>query len=467
MRKPSIVFALMLFGGVGGQQTLTDRFQKVINRIVEAYNAADYVGIQRDFSEEMLNALPLETSTPFFQSLLAQYGKIQKLDSPQLIPPSQAIFAAHFERGILDIKLVLDNQDKIIGLLFLPPSPQISYPEIDKNTTVGEIAKTYISLEENVGLVIGVVKQGRTRLFSYGKVAKDSDIQPDGNTIFEIGSITKVFTTTVLADMINDGLVDLNDPIQKYLPNSIKAPTYDNKEITLLHLATHTSALPCLPDNLEATIKDVNNPYANYTVNDLYQFLSKYKITKEIGEEYEYSNLGGGLLGHILALKSGMTYEELVLKRICDKLRMRDTGITLSPEQEKRSATGHSTSGEPVSIWNIQVLEGAGALRSSVNDMLRFLSANLGLSKTELTASMEICHKVQVRAGKTKIDVGLGWHISPLRDCQRVFWHNGGTGGYRSFIGFVKETKIGVVVLSNSANSVDEIGMLILKLLSV
>jgi len=124
----------MLFGGVvGGQQTLTDRFQKVIYRIVEAYNAADKFGIQRDFSEEMLNALPLETSTPFFQSLLAQYGKIQKLDSPQLIPPIQAIFPAHFERGFLDIKLVLDNQDKIIGLLFLPYTPTIPVP--DKHET--------------------------------------------------------------------------------------------------------------------------------------------------------------------------------------------------------------------------------------------------------------------------------------------------------------------------------------------
>jgi CubicO group peptidase (beta-lactamase class C family) len=304
-------------------------------------------------------------------------------------------------------------------------------------------------------------------VLGYGKVAKDRETQPDGNTIFEIGSATKVFTTIALADMVKDGLVAFDDPISKLLPSSVKAPTYEGKEITLVHLATHTSGLPRIPGNLLATTKDAGNPYANYAVSDLYEFLSNHKLQREPGKDYEYSNLGMGLLGHLLALKSGTTYEELVVKRICDRLDMKDTRIGLSPEQQTRLAKGHSIQALPVSNWDIPTLAGAGALRSTVNDMLKFVAANLGQSNTSLTGVLESCHTVRVKPPNPRLEVALGWHVVPLDEGGRkIIWHNGGTGGYRSFIGFVKESKTGVVVLSNSGNSVDDIGVRLLKLLN-
>jgi len=150
----------------------------------------------------------------------------------------------------------------------------------------------------DIGLAVGIVSEKGSQTVSYGKLSRGSDREIDGDTVLEIGSITKVFTSILLADMVEHGEVSLNDPIAKFLPKSVRVPTKDGKEITLVDLSTHTSGLPRLPTNLAP--KDPRNPYADYTVEQLYDFLSKYTLTREIGSKYEYSNLGVGLLGHLL-----------------------------------------------------------------------------------------------------------------------------------------------------------------------
>ena len=309
--------------------------------------------------------------------------------------------------------------------------------------------------KRGVGIVVGLVDDKGARIITYGKPVQNSNQVLDGDSVFEIGSVTKVFTATLLADMVERGEVSLSDPISKYLPRTVKTPTRDGKEITLLDLATQTSGLPRLPTNFAP--KDPQNPYADYSVDQLYAFLSGYNLTRGIGEKYEYSNLGVGLLGHILALRAGTDYETLVRKRICQPLKMSDTKIKLTPEMQARLATGHNQTLKPVGNWDLPTLAGAGALRSTVNDMLKFVAANLGLKKSPLLAAMEKAQQSQRETGQADLSIGLNWHILKKFNSEMI-WHNGGTGGYHSFIGLDKKNRKGVVVLSNSANDIDDIG---------
>ena len=190
--------------------------------------------------------------------------------------------------------------------------------------------------KQSVGIVVGVIRPEGRQVVAYGLLDKGDARPLNGDTVYEIGSVTKVFTSLLLMDMVQRGEVSLNDPVAKYLPATVKMPTRNGRVITLEDLATHTSGLPVIPTNLKP--KDTTNPYADYSVEQMYEFLSSYELTRDIGSKYEYSNLGGGLLGHVLALKAGKSYEELVESRICGPLGMKSTAITLTPEMRARLA---------------------------------------------------------------------------------------------------------------------------------
>ena len=233
---------------------------------------------------------------------------------------------------------------------------------------------------------MGIIDAKGRVVISEGSMGLDGDKPVDGDTIFEIGSITKVFTSLLLADMVEHGEVKLEDPLSKFLPLSVKVPQRNGKEITLVDLATHTSGLPRLPDH---TPKDTNNPYADYTVEQMYTFLSGYTLQRDIGSQYEYSNFGAGLLGHVLALKAGATYESLVVQRICKPLGMDDTCITITPEMNARFADGHDDTGKTAEHWDVPTLSGCGTLRSTADDLLKFLAASMGLVKSDLAPAMK------------------------------------------------------------------------------
>jgi CubicO group peptidase (beta-lactamase class C family) len=309
--------------------------------------------------------------------------------------------------------------------------------------------------KKGVGIVVGLVDDKGVRLISYGKPNKTSDQTVNGDSVFEIGSVTKVFTATLLADMVERGEVNLNDPISKYLPKTVKTPTRAGKEITLLDLSTQTSGLPRMPDNFAP--KNALNPYADYSVEQMYAFLSSYTLTRDIGSKYEYSNVGVGLLGHILALRAGTDYETLVRTRIWQPLKMDSTSIKLTPSMQAHLAGGHNPALLPVPNWDLPTLAGAGAIRSTVNDMLKFVAANLGLNKSPLLAGMQMAQQSRHETGIPDLEIGLNWHIFKKFDSV-IVWHNGGTGGYHSFIGFDPKARRGVVVLSNSTNDIDDIG---------
>ena len=309
----------------------------------------------------------------------------------------------------------------------------------------------------NPSIAIGIIDKSGTHYYNFGlTAAKGKGVNE--NTIYEIGSISKVFTAILLARQAQTGKLKIDDPIKGYLPSQVKVPTNGTPEITFGHLSDHTSALPRLPSNMKPA--NPANPYADYTVDQLYAFLSGYELTRQVGSAYEYSNLAQGLLGHILALNAGTSYEILMTKTIASPLGMKQTKITFDKKMKENLAVGHDK-GVEVSNWDLPTLAGAGAIRSSTSDMLRFLSANLGLTNSTLLPAMKKTHEVRHdKAGTNR--VGLGWHIASGKEGD-VIWHNGGTGGYRAFAGFVKETNKGVVVLTNSTESVDDIGIRLLN----
>ncbi len=314
------------------------------------------------------------------------------------------------------------------------------------------------AMHRSVGIVVGVIGPQGRRVIAYGHLDKGDARRVDGDTIFEIGSATKVFTSLLLADKVQRGEVSLSDPVAKYLPPTVKVPERDGKQITLVDLATHTSGLPRLPANLAP--RDPNNPYADYSVEQLYQFLSSYQLTRDIGSHYEYSNLGAGLLGVALARRAGTDYAHLVRSRICIPLGMNSTRATLTPDMKARLAVGHRTTLEPAANWDFgPAMAGAGALRSSTNDLLTFLAASLGYAKTPLAPAMAAMLNVRRPTGVQDLEIALGWHVFTAHS-KLIVWHNGGTGGYRSFIGFDPERRLGVVVLSNTETpeGVDDIG---------
>ncbi|MDW3192906.1 MAG: serine hydrolase [Cytophagales bacterium] len=315
-----------------------------------------------------------------------------------------------------------------------------------------EAIEKRITADYSPSMAIALIDSSGTYYFNFGKATKDGKLV-DENTIYEIGSISKVFTGILLAQQVLDGDLDIDTKVNELLPRSVQVPVKGEQEITLGHLTDHTSGLPRMPNNFTPT--NPANPYADYSVEQMYAFISSYTPTRAVGESYEYSNLGQGLLGYVLSVNKKQSFEQLMVQTIADPLSMPNTRIAFTEEMKANLALGHS-GGEIVENWDIPTLAGAGAIRSSTKDMIRFIAANLGYIKTPLRAAMDLSH--QRRHDKAgEMSVGMAWHIKKGADGD-VIWHNGGTGGYRTFAGFVKETGKGVVVLTNSSQGSDDIG---------
>ncbi len=348
------------------------------------------------------------------------------------------------------------------------PAPAASATALPSNWTLPSDEEIHrllvgrIDLQhQGVGIVVGVIGPSGRRIVTYGKSGQADGGPLDGDTEFEIGSITKVFTALILADMVRDGEVKLDDPVAKYLPPDVHVPTRGGKAITLVDLATHTSGLPRLPLNLAP--KDPANPYADYTVDQLYQFLSGYQLTRGPGATWEYSNLGYGLLGHVLARRAGTDYLTLVKQRVLNPLGMPSTTIALTPAEAGRMAIGHDSSLRPVENWDLPTLAGAGALRSTANDLLGFVAANLGYAATPLAPDMAFLLSVQRPSGTPGLSQALGWDVLPT-PAGEIVQHGGGTGGFHTLIAFNRRTGVGVVVLTNAETvmGADDIGLHIL-----
>ncbi|MEW5930189.1 MAG: serine hydrolase [Gemmatimonadota bacterium] len=312
-----------------------------------------------------------------------------------------------------------------------------------------------------VGIAVGVLEADGTTTTAFAGDAGAGAGAPGGRTGFEIGSITKTFTGVLLADMVRTGEVRFDDPVSRYLPHGVRVPSRNGREITLLDLATNHSGLPGMPDNLSPA--DHTNPYADYSVEQMYGFVSGHRLRSDPGTSYEYSNIGFGLLGHALERAANSPYEDLVRARILAPLGMDGTAIELRGGQRDRMARGHNNRGFVVPYWDLPTIAGAGAFRSSMDDLLRYLAANVRAPKSGLDRSIHVTHQPQhavsdSAAARTGTNaMGMGWQIRTVGN-RRIVWKDGGTAGFQTFIGFDPERRVGVVVLSNTAIEVDDVG---------
>lgn len=335
-----------------------------------------------------------------------------------------------------------------------PLAAQSPFPP---DSAIQKILDERVAEKRMFGVVVGTLDaSGETRVYHAGSSGREGAVL-DGDSVFAIGSISKTFTSALLADMVARGEVKLDDPVAKYLPSTVTVPGRGGKQITLYDLATHSSGLPRLPSNFRPA--NMANPYADYTVDQMYRFLSGYQLERDIGAKYEYSNLGVGLLGHALALRAGKSWEEAVMERILEPLGMTDTKVTLTADMRRRLAIGHSTTFREVELWDSPTLPGAGALRSTVNDMLKYLAASIDPTRTPLGKILATTHASRREAGSPNMTIGLGWHILQTPNGASLVFHTGATGGYWSFIGFDPLKRTGVVMLTNSLIHADEIGI--------
>jgi CubicO group peptidase (beta-lactamase class C family) len=308
----------------------------------------------------------------------------------------------------------------------------------------------------DVGIVVGVVEPQGRRIISFGHRNSEDSRPLDGRTVFEIGSMTKAFTALLLADMVAKNEVSLSEPVAKYLSADLKLPERNDQSITLLDLATHTSGLPFMPENAPA----LNDPAAaKYSAADLKQYLASYSLKRDIGREWEYSNIGYWVLSEALSSRAGMNYETLVRERVISPLHLANTDFALSPKMKTNLAAGHDAALQPapaVSALPIySIMPAAGGLYSTANDLLNFLSLAIGYERSPLAAAMQLSVSTHRPTGGGD-EQALGWTVIGKGDDQLIF-RDGGTYGFASSMAWDPRKRIGVVVLSNQQGDVNDI----------
>jgi len=322
----------------------------------------------------------------------------------------------------------------------MPPVPLADLKSVLDRDLAEALKDGALAPSTGGGVAIGVLQHGTRRIFTYGPIKEDS--------IFEIGSVTKTFTGLILAQMVVQHKVKLDDPVRELLPPGTVAKP-DGAEITLLDLATQHSGLPRMPDNFNPA--DLQDPYADYRPANLYEYLAKHGVSKPADAKFNYSNLGVGLLGQALANRAATTYPDLLKTLVAEPLKLNDTVVKLSPEQEKRFAQGHGPGHQPAHPWTLDALAGAGAVRSTAGDMLTYLEAQLHPDRTAgtLPAALAMCHDLRSDMSPN-MKIGLAWLFET--DTGN-FWHNGATGAYSSYALFNPKEDFAVIVLFNATVS--------------
>ena len=286
-------------------------------------------------------------------------------------------------------------------------------------------------------LVFGVVDGDKSEIVAFGKL--DDGKAPDGDTVYEVASLTKTFTGTLLARAVLSGRVTLDTSVAQLLPG-FKIPSRGGREMTLGDLATHHGGLP-------------REALGDYTAEKLKAYLAAYELPRDPGAAYEYSNGGFALLGYALAQLEHTPYGTLADKEILRPLGMTMSGAVLTEVMRAQLAPGHDHTGKASNSLDVDALAGAGAVRSTANDMLRYLKANMGIDRSLLAAAMTFAQQPRRDMAKT-MRIGLAW----ITTDKGIVWHNGETWGYRSFLGFHADGRRGVVILANTAVDADDLG---------
>jgi serine-type D-Ala-D-Ala carboxypeptidase/endopeptidase len=356
----------------------------------------------------------------------------------------------------------MNGQRCILALLSIAVNCWINVPiALSQNLTDQFVEKAAGPLVENRvvdGLSVGYIEgkhQGIVHLGSSSRAGKHAD----DLTVYEIGSISKVFTGLMLADAVVRGEMDLNAAANVANPAGIRLPSRDGRSIKWIDLSTDRAGLPRIPGNLPLT--DLTNPYRDYDSKKAAAFLNQYKLPRRPGDSQEYSNLGASVLGYLVAQKAAKSYQQLLRERIAEPLRMTDCTVSLSSDQRKRLATPHDKFGSATPPWTFSDLPGAGGIHATMRDMMRFAKAQLTPPTGKLGDAIELAWKQQCDADASGPAMGLDWMIAGDRQTR---WHNGQTGGSHSAIFINRELNCAVVVLCNTAAfEVDQLAIQLVK----
>lgn len=314
------------------------------------------------------------------------------------------------------------------------------------------------------GLVVGAFAGPHTVVRGTGYRAVGQG-PPDAATLFQIGSVTKVFTALAFADAVTRGEVSLGTWLTDLLPEARGSAAAGR--ITLGQLASHTSGLPRLPKGLRGrALRNRLDPYRDFGADDMLAALTQTRLRGEPGRRVRYSNFGAALLGEALSRRAGVPYADLMVERVTGPLGLTDTVVQPGPEPSRRRATGHSRPGRPVPDWDLGGMPGAGALYSTTTDLLIFLRQQLSPDSTHLREAIRLAQQPQARSNRW-VQVALGWHLISVRGTSATaLWHNGGTGGFASHVSLVADAHVGVVVLTNTGRAVDRVGLRLLQRLT-
>lgn len=467
MRYLPAVLLIVMASSLSAQTRQQQKVDSVFMLVKLYFNSKNADALYNLTGDSFQKELTINAFNDVANKTLFPLGAMKETSMINFVNNSLAAYKVDFSTVKLRVSLSLDNKDKIETLLFTPYADPMSNKtalvannnpmatEIDKQ--VDTAVRKYIQKANTVGLSIGIIKDGRTTTYNYGEMKRGGKILPTADSFFEIGSITKTFTATLLAWFVNERKVRLTDPIIMYLPDSV-AVNQELKGITLLNLINHTSGLVSVPGNLKDNLTDPLNPYKDYTRPMMYSYLKSCKLVSKPGEKYAYSNLGVGLLGSILQSVSGETFEQMVSEIITRPLGMFSTAQYLNPLFTPRFVGVYNSEGQPTEPWDFDVLAACGALRSTVNDLLKYANANMQPKPGPLSAAIQSTHKITFTKD---VKIGMGWHVIKVKGVDYYF-HNGGTYGSSSFMAFNAGKGIAIVLLSNSTETIDAVGSEIL-----
>ena len=447
---------------VFGQET-RQKTDSVALLLQQAFNAKNTEAIYDLTGESFRKAISVDAFKQISENNLYPLGSIQQAVYEKTGPGGVSKYKVVFPSVTLAMFLALDEKQKLSTFLFkeyVDETEKKKSPVASSNPMLSILDKKidsfvspYIQLSATAGLSIGVLKNGKMSFYGYGETSKGNKKLPDEKSIFEIGSISKTFTAILLADAVNDARVKLSDPIHQYIPEAAHLQ-FENTPITLQMLSNHSSGLPRMPDNFDNTT-DWKNPYRSYDKQKLTSFLKGLTLKRKPGTAYEYSNLGVAVLGMILEKIYEKKFEQLVLEKIVAPLRISQTKQLLGSGDSLDFTSGYDENGLLTSHWEFDAFAPAGALRSTAADMLVYANAYIGGSARVLDRAIKLT--MQPTFDKESVKTGLGWHfIKPGKD--EIIFHNGGTGGYRSYLAVNRNKKFAVVILSNTAISTDSMG---------
>lgn len=336
----------------------------------------------------------------------------------------------------------------------------------DLEAAIDSEVKKFTNGDLTYGSVIGVYKDEKSFIKGYGTVNKGGTTVPDASTVFQIASVSKLFTASLLQILCDEGALKIDATLGELIGGSIPLSPAAQRA-TLKQLVTHTSGFSSVPKPLELSATKLagkenlmQNPYSHLGPQYVFDYLATTEDKRGPGR-FEYSNFGMGLLGHVLEIVTKRNFESLVFEKLLMPLDMRDTAITLTPEMKAHLAQGYTGDGEPSPHWTFHALAGAGAFNSNADDMMRFVRANIEVGSL-MSQTLKKMHEPQF-GGNT----GIGWMQSTFLDRyfgnQAVIWHNGMVGGYASYVSIDTKAKIGIVILSNKAVDVTMLGMMLTR----